>query len=61
MNAVCILLDSLNRHFLPAYGNDWVLTPNLQRLQERAVTFDRMATVFMNRPLHSFGEATRKF
>ena len=26
MNVVCILLDSLNRHFLPAYGNDWVLT-----------------------------------
>ena len=41
MNVVCILLDSLNRHFLPAYGNDWVLTPNLQRLQQRGVTFDR--------------------
>ena len=37
MNVVCILLDSLNRHFLPAYGNDWVLTPNLQRLQQQAV------------------------
>lgn len=44
MNVVCILLDSLNRHFLPAYGNDWVQTPNLDRLQERAVTFDRCFT-----------------
>ncbi len=41
MNVVCILLDSLNRHFLPAYGNDWVKTPNLDRLARRACTFDR--------------------
>lgn len=40
MKAVLILMDSLNRHFLPAYGNDWVKTPNIDRLQERAVTFD---------------------
>ena len=40
MNAVCILMDSLNRHFLPAYGADWVLTPNLERLRRRGVTFD---------------------
>ena len=41
LNVICILMDSMNRHFLPAYGNDWVLTPNLQRLQQRGVTFDR--------------------
>lgn len=41
MNVICILLDSLNRHFLPAYGNDWVRTPNLDRLQQRSVTFER--------------------
>ncbi|MBM3497420.1 MAG: sulfatase [Armatimonadetes bacterium] len=39
MNVICILLDSLNRHFLPAYGNEWVQTPNLDRLAERSVTF----------------------
>jgi len=39
MNVICILLDSLNRHFLPAYGNDWVKTPNLDRLAQRAATF----------------------
>jgi arylsulfatase A-like enzyme len=41
MNLVYITLDSLNRHFLPAYGNDWVQTPNLDRLAERGVVFDR--------------------
>ena len=40
MNAICVLLDSLNRHFLPAYGNPTVATPNLERLRQRAVTFD---------------------
>jgi len=40
MNVICVLMDSLNRHFLPAYGNDRVLTPNLERLRQRGVTFD---------------------
>ncbi len=40
-NAICILMDSLNRHFLPAYNQTPVLTPNLERLAQRAVTFDR--------------------
>lgn len=44
MNVICILMDSMNRHFLPAYGNDWVQTPNLDRIQKRAVTFDRFFT-----------------
>jgi arylsulfatase A-like enzyme len=44
MNVICILMDSMNRHFLPAYGNDWVRTPNLDRLQQRAVTFDQCFT-----------------
>ncbi|TVR49493.1 MAG: sulfatase [Puniceicoccaceae bacterium] len=39
----CILLafDSLNRHFLPPYGNTWVHAPNFQRLARRTVQFDR--------------------
>ena len=39
MNVICILLDSLNRHFLPAYGNDWVRTPNLDAFARRSVLF----------------------
>jgi len=35
-----ITYDSLNRHFLSAYGCDWVKTPNFDRLVKKAVTFD---------------------
>src|SRR5579872_1835208 len=41
MNVVFILMDSLNRHFLNAYGNEWVKTPNIDRLAARAVVFDK--------------------
>lgn len=40
MKAILILLDSVNRKYLKAYGNEWVHTPNIDRLQERSVTFD---------------------
>lgn len=40
MKAVMIMYDSLNRRFLSPYGNDWVKTPNFQRLSEHATTFD---------------------
>lgn len=39
MNVVCILMDSLNRHLLPTYGNPWVHTPNLDRLAKRSCVF----------------------
>lgn len=41
MKAVLVLMDSLNRHFLPSYGNDWVIAPHLERFCERSVRFDR--------------------
>ncbi len=40
MKAIFILMDSLNRHYLPAYGNDWVQTPNIDRFARKSVTFD---------------------
>ncbi len=40
MKTILVLVDSLNRHFLPAYGNDWVKTPNIDRLALRSVIFD---------------------
>jgi arylsulfatase A-like enzyme len=40
MRTVCILMDSLNRQMLPAYGNDWVMTPNFDRLARAGVVFD---------------------
>lgn len=41
MRAIMVMFDSLNRHMLPPYGNDWVHAPNFKRLAERTVTFDR--------------------
>src|SRR5215470_3065097 len=40
-NAIVVLLDSLNRHMLGAYGGREFATPNLDRFAERAVRFDR--------------------
>jgi len=40
MKTIVILLDSLNRHFLPAYGNTWVKTPNIDRLAPGGIIFD---------------------
>jgi arylsulfatase A-like enzyme len=34
-------MDSLNRHYLNAYGESWVQTPNLDRLAARGLVFDR--------------------
>ena len=43
-NAVVILLDSLNRHMLGAYGGTEFATPNLDRLAARSVRFNRHFT-----------------
>ncbi len=40
MRAIMVMYDTLCRHFLEPYGNDWVQTPNFTRLSEKAVTFD---------------------
>ncbi len=40
-NAIVILLDSLNRHMLGAYGSREFATPNLDRFAARALRFDR--------------------
>jgi len=39
--AVVVLLDSLNRHLIGAYGGREFETPNLDRLAARSVRFDR--------------------
>jgi len=40
MKVILIWFDTLNRRFLPPYGNDWVHAPNFKRLAEKTVTFD---------------------
>lgn len=40
MNVVMVLIDSLNRHCLEAYGPTSIRSPNLSRFAERALRFD---------------------
>jgi arylsulfatase A-like enzyme len=40
MKVILIIFDTLNRRFLPPYGNDWVHAPNFKRLAEKTVIFD---------------------
>lgn len=40
MKAIMLMFDTLNRRLLSPYGCDWTITPNFQRLSQRAVTFD---------------------
>lgn len=40
MKAIMVMYDTLCRHFLQPYGNDWVKTPNFKRLAEHSVTFE---------------------
>ncbi len=41
MKTIFILMDSLNRHYLSAYGASKVKTPNLDRLAERGIVFEQ--------------------
>lgn len=40
MKTVLLLLDTLNRHFLPMYGDEETLAPNFIRLAERSMRWD---------------------
>ncbi|WP_282926279.1 sulfatase [Helcococcus kunzii] len=40
MRAIMVMFDSLNRHMLSPYGNQWIKTPNFDRLSKKSVTFD---------------------
>lgn len=41
MRAITIMYDSLNRKYLPNYGDEVSVMPNFQRLAEKTVTFDK--------------------
>ncbi len=58
MNVVIIILDSLRRDHVGAYGNDWIETPNIDRLAESACIFDRafpesLPTIPVRRAIHT--------
>jgi arylsulfatase A-like enzyme len=41
MNVVLIIVDSLRKDHVGAYGNDWIKTPNLDALAKESLRFDR--------------------
>lgn len=40
MKAIILLFDSLNKHYLPPYGDTITRAPNFQRLAARCATFN---------------------
>ncbi len=40
MRAIMIMFDTLSKRFLSNFGNEWIKTPNFQRLQKKMITFD---------------------
>jgi len=40
MKSIFIVLDTVRRDYLAAYGNTWVHTPNLSRLAAKGIVFD---------------------
>jgi len=44
MNIILIMSDTFRRDHLGCYGNDWIRTPNIDRLAKESVVFDRAYT-----------------
>ena len=44
MNFIVIISDTLRRDHLGCYGNDWIYTPNLDKLATESVVFDHAYT-----------------
>lgn len=40
MKVIMVLFDSLNKNYLPPYGNSWIKAPNFERLSRHSVKFD---------------------
>ena len=40
MNIICVVTDTLRADYLPTYGNQQVIAPNLTRFAEEAIVFD---------------------
>lgn len=42
MKTIFIIMDSLNKHYLQAYNQEsWINTPNIKKLADKGVTFDK--------------------
>ena len=40
VRTIFVIMDSLNRHYLRCYGNEFAITPNIDRLAQRGTVFD---------------------
>lgn len=57
-NVVVVVADTLRTAYIGAYGNDWIRTPNMDRLAREGVLFTRahpecLPTIPMRRTLHT--------
>jgi arylsulfatase A-like enzyme len=57
-NAIVIMVDSLQFNYLGCYGNDWIKTPNIDRLAREGVLFENaytegLPTVPCRRAMHT--------
>lgn len=58
MNVILIIIDSLRRDHIGAYGNDWIKTPNLDALARESLRFtrpypDSIPTICSRRAIHT--------
>ncbi len=58
MNVVVVIIDSLRKDHVGAYGNDWIHTPNLDALAEDSLRFNRaypdsLPTICARRAIHT--------
>jgi len=57
-NAIVVMFDSLQFYYLGCYGNDWIKTPNMDRLAREGVLFENcytegLPTVPCRRAMHT--------
>src|SRR5919106_3040743 len=58
MNVILVVLDTLRKDYVGAYGNPWVKTPNLDAVAATGTRFDRVVpeslpTIPVRRALHT--------
>ena len=58
MNVVLVIIDSLRKDHVGAYGNDWIQTPNLDALAKESLRFTRaypesLPTICARRAIHT--------
>ena len=58
MDVIVVMLDSLRKDHVGCYGNDWIHTPNIDKLAKESVVFTRafpeaLPTIPVRRAMHT--------